>query len=219
MWEISRKRVRSVFRPLHTDFSCHIDCIDISPDGRLIACVINSCVLQIWNCRDGSRRIFEDLGDIKDIRFNPDGQYIAGALDSGDVLIWNVRMGQLVEKLMGDCEWVASVAFMPDGTGLVSGGSDGTVKLWDMNFLKIDGPGTQPQDGDNSTGKELNFGHNVRCFCLLSTDLNSLTVFFSFPPRMTFALSLSRPMVVGWSLAQMMEYVSGTLTMLSCIVS
>src|SRR6266511_745547 len=151
MWEISRKRVRSVFRPLHTDFSCHIDCIDISPDGRLIACVINSCVLQIWNCRDGSRRIFEDLGDIKDIRFSPDGQYIAGALDSGDVLIWNVRLGQLVEKLMGDCEWVNSIAFTPDGIGLVSGGFNGTVKFWDVSFL---GP----------VKELLNFRHEVCCF-------------------------------------------------------
>jgi len=168
-----------------------------------------------------SRWFPKDLGDIitTNMRFNPDGQYIAGALVSGDVLIWNVRIGQLVKKLMGDCESVTSIAFTTDGTGLVSGGFDRTVKFWDMSLLKTNGPGTQPQDGDNSTGKELNFGHNVRCFCLLSTDLNSLTVFFSFPPRMTFALSLSRPMVVGWSLAQMMEYVSGTLAMLSCIVS
>ena len=99
------------------------------------------------------------------MRFNPDGQYIAGALVSGDVLIWNVRIGQLVKKLMGDCESVTSIAFTTDGTGLVSGGFDRTVKFWDMSLLKTNGPGTQPQDGDNSTGKELlNFRHKVRRF-------------------------------------------------------
>jgi len=83
--------------------------------------------LQIWNCRDGSGKIFEDLGHIEDIRFSPDGQYIAGALNSGDVLIWHVRKGQLLEKLIGHREWVNSIAFTPDGMGLVSGSFDRTV--------------------------------------------------------------------------------------------
>jgi len=158
---------------------------------------------------------------MKDILFSPDGQYIASAFNCGDVVIWNVRMGQLVKKLMEHRKWVDSIAFTPDGMGLVCGGSIGTVKLWDMSFLKMDGPGSQPlEDGDNNTGKELlNFRHKVCCFCPLSTYPNSLTVFFSFPPSIMFSLSPSRPMAVGWSLVHLMEHTSGMLTMLSCIVS
>src|SRR6266545_1724776 len=143
MWEISKKRVRNVFIPFYTDSVCVIDCIDFSPDGRLIACSIDSRSLQIWNCRDGSRRIFKHFEYMKDILFSPDGQYIASAFNCGDVVIWNVRMGQLVKKLMEHRKWVDSIAFTPDGMGLVCGGSIGTVKLWDMSFLKMDGPGSQ----------------------------------------------------------------------------
>ena len=86
------------------------------------------------------------------------------------VLIWNVRTGQLVGKLMHN-GWVSSVAFTPDGMGLVSGACDG-VRLWDISLFRMDGSGSQLRNGgmevDNSTGKELlNFRkYEVCCFCL-----------------------------------------------------
>src|SRR6266542_2342501 len=94
-------------------------------------------------------------------------------------------MDQLVEKLMGHRKCVNSIAFTPDGTGLVSGSFDNTVKFWDISLLRMDGPasGSQSQDirikADNSTGK-----HKVSRFCLSSTylnqDLNSTYRFLLF---------------------------------------
>ena len=89
----------------------HFHCIDFSPNGRLIASSIaqhtNSHPLEIWNCRDGSRKVLYESKLLYDIHFSPDGKFIAAA-DSG-VLLWNVRTGQMVKKLEGHCCLVLSV--------------------------------------------------------------------------------------------------------------
>ena len=36
------------------------------------------------------------------------------------------------EKTDAHSNWVMSVAFSPDGTKIVSGSADGTIKVWDM---------------------------------------------------------------------------------------
>jgi len=149
-------------------------CIDFSPDGHLIASgTSGSIYLIIWNWRDGTRKTLEGVEpDINDIRFSPNGQYIAVAMYCGpaSVLIWNVRTGQLVEKLLRDVdESVHSIAFMPDGMGLVSAASN-AVRLWDINLFGMGSSVSQLRNGrmevDNS--KEfVNFrGDGVRRFCL-----------------------------------------------------
>ena len=153
-----------------------MDCIDFSPDGHLIASgTFGSMCLIIWNWRDGTRKTLEGVQvepGINDIRFSPNGQYIAAGMDYGlaSVLIWNVRTGQLVEKLVRDVnERVYSIAFMPDGMGLVSAASN-AVRLWDISLFGMDSSVSQLRNGrmevDNS--KEfVNFGGDgVRRFCL-----------------------------------------------------
>ena len=125
--------------------------------------------MEIWNWRDGSRRIVKHTElDVHAICFSSDGQCIAVGMQNGDVLILNVRTGQWVEKLMGHRNWVGSVAFMPDGMGLISGSEDKTVKFWNMSSLQLHGSGSVVQNcrmkaKDGTEGQEiLNFtGHRV----------------------------------------------------------
>ena len=211
-----------MFRP---SFEHPIDCLDFSPDGHLIASgTFDSPSLKIWNWRDGSRKTLEGVEEwgINDICFSPDGQYIAAGMEGPDgVLIWNVRTGQLVGKLLKNRE-VKSVAFTPDGMGLVSGTCD-DVRLWDSSLFKMDGSGSQLRNGrmevDNNTGKELlNFRKYQVCVAFAFKYLYKPISFF-FPSSLMLALSPSRPTAVGWSLARrIMAYVSGILTTLSCIV-
>jgi len=63
------------------------------------------------------------------------------------VRIWDARTGELLERLQGHRGGVYSVAFTPDGCGLVSGSLDRTLKYWDVSRLANE-PGSRP----NSTG-------------------------------------------------------------------
>jgi len=131
-----------------------------------------SIYLIIWNWRDGTRKTLEGVQPgINDIRFSPNGQYIAaGTYSPASVLIWNVRTGQLVEKLMRDVnEWLYSIAFMPDGMGLVSAASN-AVRLWDISLFGMDSSVSQLRNGRMEVDNSKEFvdfeGDEVRRFCL-----------------------------------------------------
>jgi len=45
--------------------------------------------------------------------------------------VWDAATGEEIVELRGHRSFVWSVAFSPDGTRLVSGSGDGTVRVWD----------------------------------------------------------------------------------------
>jgi WD40 repeat protein len=67
--------------------------------------------------------------DLEAIALHPNGRLLAIGLESGSVLLWNLETGQLLQALSLLSEPVASVAFTPDGTRLVSGYPDGTIHI------------------------------------------------------------------------------------------
>ena len=56
----------------------------------------------------------------------------AGSLESFDVHIWSVQTGQLLDQLAGHEAPVAALAFAPNGTTLVSGSWDRTIRMWNI---------------------------------------------------------------------------------------
>lgn len=64
---------------------------------------------------------------------DPSGEVIcAGSLDSFDIHIWSVQTGQLLDRLTGHEGPVMTLAFSPDGSTLISGSWDRTVRVWSI---------------------------------------------------------------------------------------
>ncbi|PKY03852.1 WD40 repeat-like protein [Aspergillus campestris IBT 28561] len=64
---------------------------------------------------------------------DPSGEVIcAGSPDSFDIHIWSVQTGQLLDQLSGHEGPVSALAFSADGSHLVSGSWDRTVRLWSI---------------------------------------------------------------------------------------
>ncbi len=107
--------------------------IDISPDGRWLACSGMPKWVAVWDL--STEEMVHELGgfgdSVGDVSFSPDSKRLATASEDGTVRVWEVAGGEEVFALRGHPDEVWCVDYSPDGRWLVSGGENGHVILWD----------------------------------------------------------------------------------------
>lgn len=103
----------------------------LSPDGKRLAVVGESGESAVFDLKTGSEAFRLSGARSWGVSWSADGRYIAAGRH-GDVGVWQAATGKLRHTLIGHSGFIWSVAWSPDSSRLVTGGSDGVAKVWDV---------------------------------------------------------------------------------------
>ncbi|KAJ5772822.1 hypothetical protein N7457_007718 [Penicillium paradoxum] len=109
-------------------------CIDLSPDGRLIATGHENGAVYIFTTETG-RMPFSLSGLVNPVRavaFSPRSKILAAAGDSKVIVLYDTSSGEQIANLSGHTAWILSLSWSNTGEYLLSSSFDGKVKVWSM---------------------------------------------------------------------------------------
>jgi WD40 repeat protein len=111
-----------------------IQCMVLSPDGRLIASGGEDSPIRIWDSATGAElKILRGHTDeVCALTFSPDGKRIVSGSMDKTIRVWNVSSGEELMTLRGNDATVSAVTFSPDGKQIASASwDDNTIRIWD----------------------------------------------------------------------------------------
>ena len=109
-----------------------ISALQFSPDNQILASAGYNYGVKLWRLSN-----WEHIGTlptkatVTDLKFSTDGMTLA-TTDYEAVNLWNITDGANIATFLGHRGWVNSASFSPDNSSLISGGDDGTLRLWDV---------------------------------------------------------------------------------------
>ena len=111
-----------------------------SPNGKLLAGATPEHTISIWDLETKERIacLKGHAAPVAELIFSPGGQFLTSADINGILYEWDVSKMAEADFHVGFSELptyatgVPKLAYLTDGTLLVSGSYDGTLLLWDM---------------------------------------------------------------------------------------
>jgi WD40 repeat protein len=116
--------------------------IAISADGDRLMTTAGETGAAIW--------VLTALDRDVSLAFSPDGAFLAVGSGEGDITLWRMSTRTPIRRLSGHEGGVLDLSFSADSRRLVSGSSDLTVRLWDLDALAAEteaGPEPAPESG------------------------------------------------------------------------
>jgi len=110
-----------------------------SHDSELLAVGYDNGNVGIWSIESNRwLRIFKVRVDAPGvIAYSPDNDQAAvGTGYDGDIEIFSISSGKRVKHFAAHAGSTSAISFFSDGQHLVSGGADGTVRVWDLDSNK-----------------------------------------------------------------------------------
>jgi len=109
----------------------------VAPDGQTLLCAVDREVLRVDLGAEelGSaphRVVAQHSGPIRDLWVSPAGDLVASSGDDGQVLVVKISADEPPRSLRDGEGTIWSLAFGPRGQRLVSGGSDGDARIWEL---------------------------------------------------------------------------------------
>lgn len=102
----------------------------MSPEDKMLVAGEANGTIKLWNLQTGQLLdSVQQQGSVQTIAFHPQGQSIASG-SNGIIQIWHPTSRKLLSTLKAHDDNVSSLVFGADGSSLISGSHDQTIKLW-----------------------------------------------------------------------------------------
>ena len=129
----NRRTARRISK-LRDPYSRILTC-QFSPDGTLIAAVVDGERVRIWNIIQGEVVNSLEGHHIQPITccaFSPDGSTIATGSGDKTFALWSTEKRHALPEFHAKAHesWIQSVAFAPSGKMMATGSNDKTVNIW-----------------------------------------------------------------------------------------
>ena len=128
LWDINTGDVIKILEG-HADRIRHVA---FSPTGLILASTGGDGTIRLWDINTGEPlKTITPASGAFFTAYSSDGKTLAST-DRKAIHLWNAHSGELLRTLTGHIGYIYSIAFSPDGQTLMSGGSDGTILLWEI---------------------------------------------------------------------------------------
>ena len=129
VWDMTARSIRWMSRQIPT----WIRRVAWSPDGTWLVGGGDDGQVYVWDVPDGWLLKHQSWhhGANMSVAFSPDGSWLASA-GSSELLVWAAHSGERVQTLVGFPGMASAVAWSPNEELLISGGSDGMLRWWEV---------------------------------------------------------------------------------------
>ncbi len=110
-------------------------CIDVAPNGRVVASGGSDRCLRLWNVESGEceRTLQGHEAFVSGVAWHPSKPWVVTASADGTVRVWNLDQGRCFRVLEGHRGPVRDLSLLADENLVVSAGQDGSVGVWDLD--------------------------------------------------------------------------------------
>ena len=152
--------------------------VAFSPDGRMLVSAGDDGAIHEWTVADGLGDLARNVAQASDVvwgvRFDSQGKTLASAGEDGTVQVWEVGKATAAAPLIDRVGDFLSVAFAPDGGGLVAGTGEGDIFGWALPSAT---PLFKPIHGAHTSDVwKLEFSPRGDRFATASSDATSMVV-------------------------------------------